>query len=106
RVPHGRTSNHGKGRAMDLVIPGAPDTEVARFARTIGFVGVGLYPRSGFVHVDSRSKSFFWIDPSGPGQRSHVLPILLNITAASDAKARDRGEAPPSDESESSSEDH
>jgi uncharacterized protein YcbK (DUF882 family) len=108
RMPHGRSnqSNHGKGRALDLVIPGAPDTEVARFARTIGFVGVGLYPRSGFVHVDTRPKSFFWIDPSGPGQRGHVLPILLNIAAAADAKALDRGETPPTDEDASSSDDH
>lgn len=105
RLPHGR-SNHGKGRALDLVIPGTRDDEVARFARTIGFVGVGLYPRSGFVHVDTRSRSFFWIDPSGPGQRGRVLPILSTIAAASDAKARDRGEAPPSDETETDSDDH
>jgi uncharacterized protein YcbK (DUF882 family) len=105
RMPHGR-SNHGKGRALDLVIPGMADTEVARYARTIGFVGVGLYPRSGFVHVDTRPRSFFWIDPSGPGQRGRVLPILLNIAAASDAKARDRGETPPDDDSEGSSDDH
>jgi uncharacterized protein YcbK (DUF882 family) len=106
RTPHGRESNHGKGRALDLVIPGQPDNEVARFARGIGFVGVGLYPRSGFVHVDTRSRSFFWIDQSGPGQRSRVIPILLNIAARADAKARDRGESPPSDESDAESDDH
>jgi uncharacterized protein YcbK (DUF882 family) len=105
RAPHGR-SNHGKGRALDLVIPGTPDTEVARYARTIGFVGVGLYPRSGFVHVDTRSRSFFWIDASGPGQRGRIVPILLNIAAAADAKALNRGETPPSDESDAESDDH
>jgi uncharacterized protein YcbK (DUF882 family) len=105
RLPHGR-SNHGKGRALDLVIPGTRDDEVARFARTIGFVGVGLYPRSGFVHVDSRSRSYFWIDTSGPGQRSRIVPILPHIAAASDAKARNRGEAPPSNETDDESDDH
>jgi len=105
RAPRGR-SNHGKGRALDLVIPGIPDTEVARFARTIGFVGVGVYPRSGFVHIDTRSRSFFWIDGSGPGQRGRIVPILLNIAAAADAKARGRGEMPPSDEPEGESDDH
>jgi uncharacterized protein YcbK (DUF882 family) len=105
RMPHGR-SNHGKGRALDLVIPGASDVEVARYARTIGFVGVGLYPRSGFVHVDSRSRSYFWIDGSGPGQRSRVVPILSNIAAASDAKAIARGETPPSYDEDAESEDN
>ncbi|SRR5258706_99985 len=105
RVPHGR-SNHGRGRALDLVIPGTRDDEVARFARTIGFVGVGLYPRSGFVHVDIRSRSFFWIDASGPGQRSRIVPILSTIAAAADAKARNRGEAPPADDGDGESDDH
>ncbi len=101
RKPHGR-SNHGKGRALDLVIPGMRDDEVARYARTIGFVGVGLYPRSGFVHVDTRARSYFWVDGSGPGQRSRLVQILPNIAAASDAKARERGESPPGDETEDS----
>ncbi|HKQ69118.1 MAG TPA: DUF882 domain-containing protein [Polyangiaceae bacterium] len=97
RTPEGR-SNHGKGRALDIVVPGARDDEVARFARTIGFVGVGLYPRSGFVHIDSRSRSFFWVDGSGPGQRGRVVPVFSKAAVASDAKARRRGEEPPSDE--------
>jgi uncharacterized protein YcbK (DUF882 family) len=50
-------SNHGKGRALDLVVPGAKDQEVAHFAETLGFVGVGLYPVSGFIHVDTRPRS-------------------------------------------------
>src|SRR4029077_7318770 len=41
RVPKpGARSNHGKGRAMDLVVPGVADEEVARFVRELGFVGV------------------------------------------------------------------
>ncbi|MGH7440529.1 MAG: YcbK family protein, partial [Polyangiaceae bacterium] len=49
RVPKPRShSNHGKGRAIDMVVPGVPDEEVARFAREQGFTGVGVYPTSQF----------------------------------------------------------
>src|SRR5690349_16069122 len=68
-------SKHGKGRAIDIVVPGARDDEVARFARSFGFVGVGLYTRSGFVHIDTRPRSYFWVDSSGPGQKSRIQQI-------------------------------
>ena len=57
RTPHGSGSNHGRGRAVDLVIPGVSDDEVAKFAREQGYSGVGMYPTSGFVHVDVRERS-------------------------------------------------
>jgi uncharacterized protein YcbK (DUF882 family) len=100
RKARGR-SKHGKGRAVDFVVPGVRDEEVARFARTIGFVGVGLYPRSGFVHLDTRSRSYFWVDGSGPGQRSRMFQVFAKVAAASDANATQRGETPPTDGSES-----
>jgi uncharacterized protein YcbK (DUF882 family) len=86
------TSNHGKGRAIDLVVPGASDEEVAKFAREQGFVGVGVYPVSGFVHLDVRERSYFWVDTSGPGKRSRTRGILGDIAAKSDAAALARGE--------------
>lgn len=93
RTPHGgATSNHGKGRAMDLVVPGATDEEVAKLAREEGFAGVGIYPVSGFVHVDVRERSYFWVDTSGPGKRSRVRGILADVAAKSDAQAVARGE--------------
>jgi uncharacterized protein YcbK (DUF882 family) len=98
RTPHRRHSNHSRGRALDMVVPGVKDGEVAKFARTLGFVGVGVYPRSGFVHVDSRPKSYFWVDASGPGRRGRVVPILAKLAAASDASAIDRGQAPPDED--------
>ena len=45
RTPRRKHSRHGTGQAFDLVVPGARDDEVARFARSFGFVGVGLYTR-------------------------------------------------------------
>jgi uncharacterized protein YcbK (DUF882 family) len=88
-------SNHAKGRAIDIVVPGARDDEVARFARTFGFVGVGLYPRSGFVHLDTRGRSYFWVDSSGPGQKSRSVQVFARIGEEADEKAVERGEGPP-----------
>lgn len=97
RTPRrGKTSNHGKGRALDIVVPGARDEEVAKFAREIGFVGVGIYPTSGFVHVDVRERSYFWVDTSGPGRRNRTRGILGELAKQSDARAISRGEKPMS----------
>jgi uncharacterized protein YcbK (DUF882 family) len=93
RTPRaGGASNHGKGRAMDIVVPGAADDEVAKFARELGFVGVGIYPASGFVHVDVRDRSYFWVDTSGPGKRTRERGILGDLATKSDAAALSRGE--------------
>lgn len=95
RTPHNGThSNHGKGRAIDLVVPGASDEDVAKFAREQGFVGVGVYPTSGFVHLDVRERSFFWVDNSGPGKRNRTRGILGDLAAQSDARALARGDHP------------
>jgi uncharacterized protein YcbK (DUF882 family) len=88
-------SKHGKGRAIDIVVPGVRDDEVARFARSLGFVGVGLYPRSGFIHLDTRPRSYFWVDPSGPGQKSRMYQVFGKIGEEADTRAVERGEIPP-----------
>jgi uncharacterized protein YcbK (DUF882 family) len=93
RTPRGRSgSNHGKGRAMDVVVPGASDEDVAKFARELGYVGVGVYPHSGFVHVDVRERSYFWVDASLPGKRNRERGILADLAKKSDAQAVARGE--------------
>jgi hypothetical protein len=79
---------------MDIVVPGVPDEEVARFAREIGFVGVGVYPASQFVHVDIRPRSYFWVDYSGPHMKNREIGILGDLAAKSDATALQRGRAP------------
>jgi uncharacterized protein YcbK (DUF882 family) len=93
RVPKpGSRSNHGKGRAMDVILPGVADEEVARFARDQGFAGVGVYPTSQFVHVDIRPRSYFWVDTSGPHMKNRERGILLAVAARSDAAALARGQ--------------
>ncbi len=94
RTPLHGASNHGRGRAIDLVVPGASDEDVAKFARELGFVGVGVYPQSGFVHVDVRDRSYFWIDASGPGRKNRERGILGDLAQKSDQRAAGRGERP------------
>ncbi len=88
----GSRSNHGNGRAIDFVVPGTTDEDVATFAREQGFVGVGVYPTSGFVHLDVRERSYFWVDTSGPGKRNRTRGILPSLAARSDAQALARGD--------------
>jgi hypothetical protein len=95
RTPHGGGSNHGRGRAIDLVVPGVADQEVAKFARELGYVGVGVYPSSGFVHLDVRERSYFWVDASGPGRRNRERGVFSDLAQRSDQQAAARGDRPP-----------
>jgi hypothetical protein len=87
-------SRHTQGRAIDMVLPGVSNEELAAYVRQFGFVGVGIYPKSGFVHLDVRDKSFFWVDNSLPNERCRPEPTLLGEAKVMDARARDRGEQP------------
>jgi uncharacterized protein YcbK (DUF882 family) len=78
-------SLHGEGKAIDIIVPGVDPERVAEVARSFGHVGVGTYPTSGFVHLDVRDRSYFWIDRSGPGQRGRVVQVRANESRAADA---------------------
>jgi Bacterial protein of unknown function (DUF882) len=88
------TSRHSHGRAIDFTIPGVTMTALAEHLRSLGFVGVGIYPRSGFVHLDVRATSYFWVDHSGAGRRGRVRQILAGVAQRADQAAIARGEAP------------
>jgi uncharacterized protein YcbK (DUF882 family) len=95
RTPKPNThSNHGRGRALDFVVPGHSDEDVAKFVRERGFVGVGTYPSSGFVHADVRERSYFWVDTSGPGRSKRERGVQGDLAKKSDAEARARGQVP------------
>lgn len=86
RVQRGRGhSLHGEGRAIDIILPGVDPERVAEVARGFGHTGVGVYPTSGFVHVDVRDRSYFWVDRSGPGQRGRVVQVRSDESRAADA---------------------
>jgi uncharacterized protein YcbK (DUF882 family) len=64
-----KTSNHYKGTASDIRIAGVTSRRIEAFAETLdtGGMGIGIYPRSQFVHVDVRPlPSFRWTDYSPP----------------------------------------
>jgi uncharacterized protein YcbK (DUF882 family) len=95
RIPKpGSHSNHGLGRAIDIIVPGVSDEDVAKYARQFGFVGVGIYPTSQFVHLDIRARSYFWVDNSAPHRRNRERGILRDLAAKSDAAALTRGQSP------------
>jgi len=53
-----KSSYHIKGQAADIVVSGTNVAEVAKYAESIGVLGIGLY--SSFVHVDTRATKFYW----------------------------------------------
>lgn len=61
-------SYHAKGQAADIVVRNVAPAEVAKFAESIGILGIGLYETNYdgyFVHVDTRDYKSFWY---GQGQ--------------------------------------
>jgi uncharacterized protein YcbK (DUF882 family) len=48
-----KNSLHVQGQAVDLQIPGIHPKVVRQAALELGYGGVGYYPRSKFVHLDS-----------------------------------------------------
>ena len=68
-----RGSRHGSAEACDFRVPGVSVRALsAQLESMFAKLGSGYYPRSGFVHMDARDVSFYWIDNSGPGQRSRT----------------------------------
>ena len=56
-------SRHAKGQAADIYINGVTPAEIAKYAESIGILGIGLYETDAdghFVHVDTRTTKSFW----------------------------------------------
>jgi len=93
--PGSKSSMHYWGRAADIQIPGVPCRKLAEHLRTHGFVGVGVYPRTGGVHVDIRRESYYWISWAPRGKRWRERGILLDLAKRMDKEALSRGVEPP-----------
>jgi uncharacterized protein YcbK (DUF882 family) len=52
-------SQHINGNAMDVRFPGVPVFKMRQSARSLQMGGVGFYPRSGFVHLDTGSVRYW-----------------------------------------------
>ncbi|MCP4674970.1 MAG: YcbK family protein [Deltaproteobacteria bacterium] len=86
---------HTRGLAADIMIPGVSLGAVARAARRFGHVGVGFYPRSGFIHLDIRDgPSFFWVDRSGPGKPGCLRRIMAEAGAKFDRRWKPKKDEP------------
>jgi uncharacterized protein YcbK (DUF882 family) len=73
------TSNHYRGSATDIQVQGVNARTLSAFVESLdsGGMGVGLYPRGGFVHVDVRPPpSYRWIDysPTDPDDPNRLPP--------------------------------
>ncbi len=81
------SSRHFNASAMDIRIPGVSDRDLYHFAETLdvgneggnhGAMGIGIYPTTGFVHIDFRAPgepSFRWTDYSGhPTKKKSSTP--------------------------------
>lgn len=63
RIGGATGSRHSKGQAADIVVKDIAPREVAKYAESIGILGIGLYETSSdghFVHVDTRDYKSFW----------------------------------------------
>lgn len=68
---HAKRSNHTRGRAIDIRVPGVPNRRLfSLLRRSFQQVGLGYYPNSAFVHLDVRDTDAVWVDYAGPGQRA------------------------------------
>ena len=54
-----RRSLHMRGMAVDLALPGRDLWQLRQAALDLGKGGVGYYPRSGFIHIDT-GRVRFW----------------------------------------------
>lgn len=61
-------SKHNVGRAIDFRVEGVSNAELRDFCRRFPRAGVGYYPNSSFVHLDTREERGYWVDYSGPGE--------------------------------------
>ena len=71
RFKERESSRHWHASAMDIRIEGVSIRELYDYAESLdmGGMGIGIYPNSGFVHVDYRAPgepSYRWTDRSGP----------------------------------------
>lgn len=56
-------SYHLSGKAADIKVEDTTPAEVAKYAESIGVLGIGLYETNAdghFVHVDTRTKKSYW----------------------------------------------
>ena len=77
-------SRHSKGQAADIYISGVAPAEIAKYAESIGILGIGLYETNSdgfFIHVDTRETKSFWY-----GQKEASRTTFGGTTVATNNK--------------------
>ena len=77
-------SRHSKGQAADIYINGVAPAEIAKYAESMGILGIGLYETNNdgfFVHVDTRETKSFWY-----GQKEASRTTFGGTTVATNNK--------------------
>ncbi len=76
RYQRNTSSFHYRGTATDIFVRGVSPASLLAYVESLdsGHMGIGFYPRRGFVHVDVRPRSARWVDNSlvataDPGRR-------------------------------------
>ena len=85
-------SRHSKGQAADIYISGVAPAEIAKYAESIGILGIGLYEtdKDGhFVHVDTRTTKSFWY-----GQNEAYRSTFGGTPVKEEPKVEDTAAAP------------
>jgi uncharacterized protein YcbK (DUF882 family) len=89
-----REGYHGVGSAIDFRLPGVDMELVAAYARTFSHVGVGYYPRLGFLHLDSREQTYFWVNAAGRSHHGWNRPLAREGVADRDRAWSTDADAP------------
>lgn len=79
-------SRHMKGQAADIYINGVKPIEIAKYAESIGVLGIGLYEtdKDGhFVHIDTRTNKAFWYGQSQKPRNTFGGVPVENVSSSS-----------------------
>jgi hypothetical protein len=65
----GAHGKHGSGQAIDFALDGVSASALAAYLRQTPRAGIGIYthPKTQYVHLDVRDRSYHWLDGSPPG---------------------------------------
>jgi LysM repeat protein len=78
-------SRHKEGKAFDFTIEDVPLEALRDYCKSLDGVGVGFYPKSGFIHLDVRERWTYWVDVSGRGEPAHYTSTVVKASDAPDA---------------------
>lgn len=83
-----REGMHATGQAIDFRLVGVDPARLASYLRTLARVGIGVYthPKTHFVHLDVRERSFHWLDASPPRRHWRERNITAKNVPETDAQ--------------------